>query len=91
MDFLTTFGTPHRRYRWEKLPFGQYVSNDILQKSLKQATECIEGASCIPNDNLVVGTTQEGNDESLEILLERCQQQATKLSRFLPHLMRETT
>ena len=31
-SLLTTFATPHGRYRWLRLPFGLCVSNEIFQK-----------------------------------------------------------
>ena len=35
-SLLTTFATPHRRYRWLHLPFGLCVSCEIFQKHLHQ-------------------------------------------------------
>ena len=36
-SLLTTFATPHGRYRWLRLPFGLCVSSEIFQKHLNQS------------------------------------------------------
>ena len=35
-SLLTTFATPHGRYRWLRLPFGLCVSSELFQKHLNQ-------------------------------------------------------
>jgi len=32
-NYLTTFITDHGRFRWLRLPFGLYISSEILQKT----------------------------------------------------------
>ena len=45
-SMLTTFATPHRRYRWLRLPFGLSVSSEIFQKRLHQELDGLPGVKC---------------------------------------------
>ena len=40
-SMLTTFATPHGRYRWLRLPFGLCVSFEIFQKQVNQALDVL--------------------------------------------------
>ena len=85
-SLLTTFSTPHGRYRWLRLPFGLSVSPEIFQKRLNQAIEGLDGVLNIADDILIfgVGDTEEtakaDHDAKLQALLERCRDQGVVLN-----------
>ena len=77
---LTTFATPHGRYRWLRLPFGLSVSSEIFQKRLHQEVEGLRGVKCIADDVLIYGTSEADHDSNLEGFMSRCQQKGIKLN-----------
>ena len=85
-SLLTTFSTPHGRYRWLRLPFGLSVSPEIFQKRLNQAIEGLDGVLNIADDILIygVGDTEEtanaDHDAKLQALLERCRDHGVVLN-----------
>ena len=85
-SLLTTFSTPHGRYRWRRLPFGLSVSPEIFQKRLTQAIEGLDGVLNIADDILIfgVGETEEtanaDHDAKLQALLERCRDHGVVLN-----------
>ena len=54
-SMLTTFATPHGRFRWLRLPFGLSVSREIFQKHLHQELQGLPGVNCIADDVLIYG------------------------------------
>ena len=91
-SLLTTFSTPHGRYRWLRLPFGLSVSPEIFQKRLTQAIEGLDGVLNIADDILIfgVGDTEETanayHDAKLQALLERCRDHGVVLNQAKPKL-----
>ena len=75
---LTTFITPHGRYRYLRLPFGLNVSSEIFQSRLNEALEGLQGVLCIADDIFIYGcgdTVEEAekdHDNKLKTFLERC-------------------
>ena len=75
---LTTFATPHGRFRWLRLPFGTNVSAEIFAKRLHDCVHDLPGLICVADDIMVygVGSTDEeamiDHDVKLEKLLQRC-------------------
>lgn len=80
-SLLTTFSTPHGRYRWLRLPFGLKVSSEIFQKRLKQAIDDLPGVRCLADDILIFGSTLQEHDSNLEGLLQRCVRDNIKLKK----------
>ncbi|KAL9967931.1 hypothetical protein ACROYT_G026243 [Oculina patagonica] len=78
---LTTFATPHGRYRWLRLPFGLCVSSEIFQKHLHQELLGLPGVKCIADDVLIYGTDDADHDSNLESFMKRCQVKGIKLNR----------
>ena len=78
---LTTFQTPHGRYRWKRLPFGTSVSSEIFQKRLDQALEGLQGVIGVSDDIVVHGETEEEHDKNLRNLLELCRKIGLRLNR----------
>ena len=85
-SMLTTFATPHGRYRWLRLPFGLCVSSEIIQKQVNQALDGLDGIVNIADDILVcgVGETKEDatkdHDAKLINLLDRCRDRGIALN-----------
>ena len=79
-SLLTTFATPHGRYRWLRLPFGLCVSSEIFQKHLNQELLGLPGVKCIANDVLIYGRDDADHDSCLEGLMKKCQQKGIKLN-----------
>ena len=75
---LTTFATPHGRFRWLRLPFGTNVSAEIFAKRLHDCVHDLPGLICVADDIMIygVGSTDEeamiDHDVKLEKLLQRC-------------------
>ena len=65
-SLLTTFATPHGRYRWLRLPFGLCVSSEIFQKHLDQELLGLPGVKCIADDVLIYGREDADHDSYLE-------------------------
>ena len=84
---MTTFGTPYRRFRWLRLPFGLSVSPEIFQKRVNLVLEGLEGILNIADDILVYGvgdTVEQANadhDKKLEVLLLRCRERGVALNK----------
>ena len=75
---LTTFITPHGRYRYLRLPFGLNVSSEIFQSRLNEALEGLQGVLCIADDILIYGCgdtieeAEKDHDNKLKTFLNRC-------------------
>ena len=79
-SLLTTFATPHGRYRWLRLPFGLCVSSEIFQKHLNQELLGLPGVKCIADDVLIYGRDDADHDSCLEGFMKKCQQKGIKLN-----------
>ena len=94
-SLLTTFSTPHGRYRWRRLPFGLTVSSEIFQKRVDQVLDRLDGILDITDDILIygVGTTEqeanEDHDRKLLNLLNRCKKYGVALNPDKVKLRRE--
>lgn len=94
-SLLTTFSTPHGRYRWCRLPFGLTVSSEIFQKRVDQVLDRLDGVLDITDDIMIygVGTTEkeanEDHDRKLLNLLNRCKEYGVALNPDKVKLRRE--
>ena len=79
-SLLTTFATPHGRYRWLRLPFGLCVSSEIFQKHLNQELLGLRGVKCIADDVLIYGRDDADHNSCLEGFMKKCQQKRIKLN-----------
>ena len=83
---LTTFNTPHGRFRWTRLPFGVSPAPEIFQRKLAEQLEGLTGITMIAEDFLVFGqgeTEEEAlahHDENLEQLLQRAEERDIKVN-----------
>ncbi|PFX31310.1 Enzymatic polyprotein [Stylophora pistillata] len=80
-SLLTTFATPHGRYRWLRLPFVLCVSREIFQKHLHQELLGLPGVKCIAGDVLSYGKDDADHDRNLEGFMKRCHLKGIKLNR----------
>ena len=80
-SLLTSFATPHGRYRWLRLPFGLCVSSEIFQKHLHLELLVLPGVKCIADDVLFHLRDDADHDVNLEGFMKRCQLKGIKLNR----------
>jgi hypothetical protein len=73
-SYLTTFNTPFGRFRFNRLPFGLVVSQDIFQKQLDTAFQGLNGVTGIADDTFVYGSSEEEHDRNLVKLMERARE-----------------
>lgn len=69
-SLLTTFNSPFGRYKFNRLPFGLSVSQDIYQIKMDQILEQCPGTLGISDDICVYGKTEEEHDRNLKTLME---------------------
>jgi len=69
-SLLCTFNTPFGRYRFNRLPFGVNVSQDIFQRKLDDVYQGIPNVTGIADDILITGSTPEEHDKAFVDMLE---------------------
>jgi len=69
-SLLCTFNTPFGRYRFQRLPFGVVVSQDIFQRKLNDIYRKIPNVTGIADDIIVFGSTEEEHDQAFVSMLE---------------------
>ena len=79
-SYLTTFNSPFGRYRFNRMPFGLKMSQDIFQTKIDQTFEGCEGVAGIADDIVVFGKTSEEHDRNMHGMLRRCQDTGLKLN-----------
>ena len=79
-SYLTTFNSPFGRYRFNRMPFGLKMSQDVFQTKIDQTFEGCEGVAGIADDIVVFGKTIEEHDRNMHGMLERCQGTGLKLN-----------
>ena len=68
-SLMTTFATPFGRYKFNRLPFGIVVSQDIFQRKMDEAFHDLPGVTGIADDTIVYGTTEAEHDANLLLLM----------------------
>ncbi|KAL9967831.1 hypothetical protein ACROYT_G026128 [Oculina patagonica] len=79
-SYLTTFNSPFGRYRFNRMPFGLKMSQDIFQTKIDQTFEGCKGVAGIADDIVVFGKTTEEHDRNMHAMLKRCQETGLKLN-----------
>ena len=69
-SLLTTFSTPHGRYRFLRMPYGICSVSDVYQRTMEQLFADLP-CSIIVDDILVGGRTKEEHDQNLKTVLDR--------------------
>ena len=84
---ITTFETPHERFRWCRLLFGISPVSEYFQQRLEQALEKLPGLHVAADDILVAGycaTEEEAHrdhDMRVTALLEGCRKMNIALNK----------
>ena len=85
-SYLTTFWTPHGRYRWLRMPFGLSSAPEEFQRRLDEVLEGLDNVEVIADDIIIYGTgdTQEeaetSHDTAFQALLNRSRERGLKLN-----------
>ena len=85
-SYLTTFWTPHGRYRWLRMPFGISSAPEEFQRRLDEVLEGLENIEVIADDIVVYGTgdtleeAEASHDRAFKALLQRCRDRGAKLN-----------
>ncbi|XP_038060249.1 uncharacterized protein K02A2.6-like [Patiria miniata] len=85
-SYLTTFWTPHGRYRWLRMPFGISSAPEEFQRRLDVALEGLDNVEVIADDIIIYGTgdTEEeaeaSHDTAFIALLNRSRERGLKLN-----------
>ena len=78
-SILTTFSTPHGRYRYLRMPFGLNSSSDVYQSAMNQLF-ADQPCSIIVDDILIGGRTKQEHDANLKSILDRARKLNLKLN-----------
>ena len=70
-SLLTTFNSPSKRYKFNRLPFGINVSQDLFQEAMDNITRDLKGVISIADDICVFGKDEREHDTNLYALLEK--------------------
>ncbi|XP_029653414.1 uncharacterized protein K02A2.6-like [Octopus sinensis] len=79
-SMLTTFNTPFGRYRFNRLPFGLKVSQDVFQRQIDETYQGCKGAIGIADDIQVHGKDETTHDFNLHEAMEKTRQAGIKLN-----------
>ena len=71
---LTTFITPHGRYRFNRLPFGISSAPEIFQRTMSQIREDLGGVTCHIDGILIHAADQAEHDKRVQAVLVRIQE-----------------
>ncbi|XP_029657087.1 uncharacterized protein K02A2.6-like [Octopus sinensis] len=79
-SMLTTFNTPFGRYRFNRLPFGLKVSQDVFQRQIDETYQGCKGAIGIADDIQVHSKDETTHDFNLHEAMEKTRQAGIKLN-----------
>lgn len=79
-SYLTTFNSPFGRYRFNRMPYGLKMSQDIFQAKIDQTFEGCPGVIGIADDIVIYGKTESEHDQNLRKMINRCQKSGLKLN-----------
>ena len=69
-QLLTTFNSPFGRYYFQRMPFGQVMSQDVFQQRMDMIIGECTGALALIDDVIIHGKSKEGHDLNLRKLME---------------------
>ena len=69
-QLLTTFNSPFGRYCFQRMPFGQVMSQDVFQQRMDMIIGKCTGALALIDDVIIHGKTKEEHDLNLRKLME---------------------
>jgi hypothetical protein len=81
-SLLTTFNTPFGRYKYNRLPFGLNVAQDVFQRKIDETFGDIPGCFGIADDLVIAGWREDGtdHDETLHTVLQRARNTGTRFN-----------
>ncbi|CAC5388235.1 unnamed protein product [Mytilus coruscus] len=85
-SMLTTFNTPHGRFRWLRMPFGLNSTPEEFQRRQNQNMEGLNGVRCVHDDILIFGEGENEEaasryyDSYFRALMDRCKDKNLKLN-----------
>ena len=79
-SLLCTFNTPIGNYRFTRLLFGVKCAPEILQRTMDQMVEDLDGVEVIMDDVIIAGD-ETTHDERLMKFLERAPKKGLKLNK----------
>ncbi|KAK6184246.1 hypothetical protein SNE40_006752 [Patella caerulea] len=80
-SYLTTFMSPFGRFRYLRLPFGISSGPELFMKRMCKILEGLEGVSCLMDDIVVFGISQEDHDLKLRKVLTRLREHGLTLNK----------
>ena len=78
---LSTFITPFGRYCYKRLPFGISSGPEHYQSQVHQVLENLPGVTCLLDDIVVFGTTEEEHDLRLDNVLKKLSEAGVTLNK----------
>ena len=78
---LTTFATPHGRFRFQRLPFGLSCAPEIFQKTFTEIFNDITGVSIYIDDLIIFAKDKKEHDEILIKVLERAKERGVRFNK----------
>ena len=79
-SMLTTFNTPFGRFKFNRMPFGLLMSQDVFQPKLDATYQGIPNVTGIADDIIVAGKTPEEHDTAMICLLDACRTNIIRLN-----------
>ena len=81
-SYMTTFNTPHGRYRFRRLPFGLSCAQDVFQRKVDETFGDLTGVCGIADDIVVVGYKEDGSDHdaNLRAVLQRARDRGLRFN-----------
>ena len=70
-SLLTAFSAPGQRYKFNRLPFGINVSQDLFQEAMDNITRGLEGVISIADDICIFGKDEKEHDANLHVFMEK--------------------
>ena len=78
---LTTFATPHGRFRFLRLPFGLSCAPEIFQKVFAEIFKDIHGVGIYIDDIIIYANSLEEHNKILEKVLMRARENGVKFNK----------
>ena len=77
---MTTFATPFGKFRYDRLPFGLCVSQDVFQMKVDETYGSCDGAIGISDDITIHGQGEIGHDRKLHAAMEKTRESNLSLN-----------
>ena len=87
-SLLTAFNSPssNQRYKFNRLPFGVNVSQDLFQEAMDEITRDLDGVISIADDLCVYGSSEAEHDRNLHQLMLKARSHGLVLNKNKCHI-----